>query len=362
MTHDRPQRAPLVSDGVYDPPPLPPPGWYPDPEHPGASRWWDGRTWAAPTPTPRGPSDALPDVGELLSGAFRHAIRHWRATAVLGVVTVGAGTVLTQLALRIGVSDIVITDDEVTGWSNDRIPLLVTLVVAATILSAIGSLAVIWLMLRAHDDERSAAAIGEGVTTPTTASEVDLAVSALVGGLRAAPRALGWYLLGLVVALVVLIAVVLLTVVVLPIGILSMLALVPLTVLVVVKFAFVMHAAVDRRGNPYPRSALVSEGRFWGVTGRLLLIAVIAGAINYGITVATALVSGGGFGGFGGFGGLQIETGDDGTFEQIELADLAPSLWGVVVSGIGGVANTVLTTSVALSAMAQMYRSRQPER
>jgi hypothetical protein len=29
---------------------LPPAGWYPDPERPGASRWWTGTEWAPPAP------------------------------------------------------------------------------------------------------------------------------------------------------------------------------------------------------------------------------------------------------------------------------------------------------------------------
>lgn len=346
-----------MSAAVYDPPPLPPPGWYPDPERQGAIRWWDGRTWAPATPLPTGPTDALPDVGDLLSTSFRRAIRHWRATAVLGAVTVGVGTALTQLALRIGFADVVITDDDVTGWSNDRIPTLIALGVAAIVLTALGSLAVIWLMLRAIDDEQAASDAGGEVSSLTTASEIDLAVRALVGALRAAPRALGWYLLGVVGALVALAIVVLLIVVILPIGILAMLALVPISVFVVVKFAFVMHAAVDRRGNPYRRSAVVSEGRFWGVLGRLLLVGVISSAISYGITFATSIVSGAGFSGAG---DLQIETDADGTLARIELDELAPSLWEVIVGGLGGIVTTVLTTSVALAAMAQMYRTRHP--
>ncbi len=344
-----------MSAGVYDPPPLPPPGWYPDPERPGAIRWWDGRTWAQATPLPTGPTDALPDVGDLLTVAFRRAIRHWRATAVLGVVTSGVGTALTQLAVRIGFADVVITEDEVTGWSNDRIPTLVALGAAAAVLTALGSLAVIWLVLRVHDDEDAAIGAGIELAAPTTASEMHLAVRSLVGALRAVPRAFGWYLLGVLVALVVLAVVVVLIVVIPPAGILAALALVPLSVFVIAKFAFAMHAAIDRRGNPYGRSATVSEGRFWGVLGRLLLVAVIASAISYGINATTSFASGSGFGGAGDVG---VETDADGTFERIELGDLAPSLWQVVISSIGGVITTVLATSAALAAMAQLYRTR----
>ena len=28
----------------------PPPGYYPDPEHPGRHRWWDGSHWATSAP------------------------------------------------------------------------------------------------------------------------------------------------------------------------------------------------------------------------------------------------------------------------------------------------------------------------
>lgn len=41
--------------------PSPPPGWYPDPQHPGLQRYWDGVTWA-PSATPPPNPGAAPQV------------------------------------------------------------------------------------------------------------------------------------------------------------------------------------------------------------------------------------------------------------------------------------------------------------
>ena len=37
-----------------------PAGWYPDPQHPGQQRYWDGTSWAAPTAPPPAPGAAPP--------------------------------------------------------------------------------------------------------------------------------------------------------------------------------------------------------------------------------------------------------------------------------------------------------------
>lgn len=36
------------------------PGWYPDPQHPGQQRYWDGATWSASSPPPAAPPPATP--------------------------------------------------------------------------------------------------------------------------------------------------------------------------------------------------------------------------------------------------------------------------------------------------------------
>lgn len=41
-------------------PPAVPPGWYPDPSGGPQPRWWDGMTWAAPSPPPVWPGPGYP--------------------------------------------------------------------------------------------------------------------------------------------------------------------------------------------------------------------------------------------------------------------------------------------------------------
>ncbi len=52
----RPATAPAVpptapaGPSTLPGPATPPAGWYPDPEHPGRTRWWSGASWAPATP------------------------------------------------------------------------------------------------------------------------------------------------------------------------------------------------------------------------------------------------------------------------------------------------------------------------
>ncbi|MFB9641522.1 DUF2510 domain-containing protein [Agromyces lapidis] len=46
-----------------------PAGWYPDPEHTGQMRWWDGNQWAAPQPAPIPAKNTPALVGTIIGGA-----------------------------------------------------------------------------------------------------------------------------------------------------------------------------------------------------------------------------------------------------------------------------------------------------
>ena len=43
-----------------------PPGWYPDPNHPGRQIYWDGARWAQPVPAPSNGRSAAVAIGVLL--------------------------------------------------------------------------------------------------------------------------------------------------------------------------------------------------------------------------------------------------------------------------------------------------------
>jgi len=275
--------------------------------------------------------------------------------AVVATVTVGIGGALMYAALRYAFEGVVVTDDEVIGWDNDRIPMLVVLAILSIALSGVGWLASVWLMLRAVDHEDRPA--GEGVAPPdvTTSAELDLAGQAVRASLAAVPRAIGWLLLAWLVGFAAMFALFLVALVAGPLVILFFLALIPLGVYLVVKLAFVTQAIVDTRGNPYPRSFEVSRGRWWPTFGRMILIAIIGGAINYGITAVTTVASGSSFNQWG---GARFEIDETGDIERFELDEFAPSTWAIILGGVGAVAQMVLVTSVVNAAFADMYRTR----
>ncbi len=146
----------MTDFGGFDPPSGPPAGWYPDPYGGPGQRYWDGSAWDLSTPVTGGPytgadAEEFPDIGDWLDRSFRVAYRRWKALAFLGVITAPASTALAYLAINRLVDGVVIEGDDVTGWTNDRIPMAALLLLAAVVVGAVGSLSVNVLMLRAVD-------------------------------------------------------------------------------------------------------------------------------------------------------------------------------------------------------------------
>ena len=131
---------------TFDPPSLPPAGWYDDPTRPGApQRWWNGQGWGSPIrPDVVNLSQSrLPDIGDWLGRSFARMIERWRSLATIGLLTVVPSTTLSTMGVARLVEGVVITDSDVIGWSNDRLPDALTLIGIGVVFGFIGFLAVI---------------------------------------------------------------------------------------------------------------------------------------------------------------------------------------------------------------------------
>jgi hypothetical protein len=329
---------------VFDPPQLPPAGWYPDPERSWTTRYWNGREWEAGRPN--GPSDALPDVGEILSGSFRTALDRWRALAILAAITAAPASVLSSLAIRHLVTGVHVVDDDVIGWNNDRLPAAIAMFVVSVVLYSFGTIATIGLMLRAHDEPRQ---------PRTAASELESALRAVTAVPPILPRAIGWGLVMILGMSGVAVLVILAIAAVPLLGILLVLALIPAGFIVFVRWAFFGVALVDGPGNPFRRSNAAVKGRFWAVFGRLFVLGLITSMISWGVN-APVSIAGGGFGR-----SQRFEVNSDETV-NIDLSDFAPSAWSIGLGAIAAIAIVVLSTGVGYAGMAMLYRTRNPAR
>ena len=294
----------------------------------------------------------------MMSGAFRRVLGHWRALSLLAVLGGVLPGVLSLLAVDRLSDGVRIADDEVIGWTDSRVPGVVALFAASFVAAWLGHLAITWLMLRAYDEE----VVGDAAPTAhstgrSTGDEVRATVQAVAGAAAALPRAIGWGLLAVVAAMAVMVLTVVLTVFVLPLGIMLIIGLLPFGVWIGVKLAFAIHAVVDASGNPYVRSWVVSQERFWPVLGRVLLLAVVAGAINYGGGLIGTIASGGGA--FGSGTTFQIESDATGASTDVDFDDVVEvDALTVVVTALTSMVTTVFATSMVLAGCSEVYRTR----
>lgn len=295
----------------------------------------------------------------MLVRAFTRALRHWRALIGVSLATSVPASVLVGIAMRYLLDGVVVVDGEVIGWRSTRIAPTAVIVAVAAVIGVFGYLAIVWLMMRAVDDDGGAdpRRVEHGDTT--TASELARARQAFAHAGRAAGRAAGWMVLAAVIVAGVVAIFAAVAVAIPALGVLLALVLAPLGAWLGVRYAFFAQAIVDRPGNPYARSAIVVTGRWWPTLGRLLVVGIVTGVIGFMANSATSAASGNGWG--GGFGDeTPVVRSPDGTIERLDVEALAPSASEIALGVIGTLVGAVFTSGVGGAAFADMYRTRRP--
>jgi len=285
---------------------MPPPGWYPDPERAWTWRWWDGSRWSdlrAPQTLPpeRNPYSFSAWFEQSVDASKQVIVRVglivlaiWGVAAVLvgvfafSVFNSGKGRELRSLIEFDRIVDGSTTTVRLTDAEWDRVRellgdiaraavpwmvvLFVVLIVASTWATA----------LAARVADRAGSRTVDAVSRPDDSADAIRRVPAVVGAL------LAFSLIGLGVIVLTL----------LPLfaalaadagggaiavtGIFGFLAALVLGSLVFVRLSLaVVLASLGGWGLGLRRSWRLTEGHFWGVLGRLLVAALIAGAASF---------------------------------------------------------------------------------
>lgn len=252
-------------------------GWYPDPYRPDELRYYDGQDWTEHYRK----EGALPDIGDWLNATFSVIKDHFLGAAIIAVGFSLIGGLLTWVMVRLALGDLAVIDEELVGFDLGRTVTVGVIGIVATILwQAFTGLALMCFMQRAHQQ-----------AGPTVGA-------AMARALRRLPKSLAVFLI--IVFVFMLMAVVLGAVIALAIevnaafaglAVLLGLLLAVLTVYLWVRFAFLNAAiAAAPKGESVARASLgISRGRFWGVFGRLLLLAV---AVSVGANILGAASGG----------------------------------------------------------------------
>lgn len=334
---------------VFEPPEQSAAGWYPDPYAPGGQIYWNGRTWEPrPGHGAVGNPDDFPNIGDWIGDGFRRAMRRWKALAAIALLTAVPAGVAAQIGLHIGLRKVRVVDNHVIGWTRDRaVPMIIAFVIAG-VATSIASLAVASLMLR--EDDLHAELNGWPFS-----SELRTAGRACLHGLRLIPRAIGWGLVAVAVAIPAIALLVVCFVASPGLGVLAIFIVIPLMFWLYVRYSFVSLALVDRPGNPFRRSSTVSRGRFWPTFGRILLMGLITATIA---GVGNAI----GGGSFGRGANSTIQLDSDGRFSSLSFNSLADiSGWSIGLAAVVAVAVGIFATGTQVAAMATLYRTRNPE-
>lgn len=341
---------------AFEPPPYPPSGWYQDPEHPRRQRWWDGRAWAPSVPAP--PADRLPEVGETIGDGTRRVRSRWRALGTVALLTAVPSAVVRAVGLHLAFDGVEIVDGELVGWSGDRIVPLLVVAVVVVVSGLVSTVAIPLLMLEDHDTVEDA-----GWSDPmarTAASELRSGAGSIGRAFKVLPRFVGWSLLLGVGALLGIAMVALVGVAIGPAVLLVVLPLVPLVFWLGCKLAFLTVAIIDRPGTPFRRSWVVTDGRFWAVVGRILLVSLIAIGVGLATSSVTSIAEGP----------------NDGIWWELDSAESNPqfdtdlnadfgrvfgvSAGSLIADAVGSIVTTVLIGGLFAAVTARLYRTRNP--
>ena len=290
---------------------MPDAGWYPDPHNPELMRYWDGSAWTGYTRTPEAaspepppfvapppsgqpaavyrPPDQVNDVGQWLKQSFRVA---WRrlgtcfALTVIGVLPLVVVAALAGLALYNGGQD-----GGLGGLSVALLVLAGLVAVASMVWFGVITIAQYRVLYDGHRD------------IPISVGE------ALAVGRRNIGRLIVAYLIVYGIGLAVLLVVFALGAVLvvsagsvegwedgieraIPLLNLVNIASLPVSFWLTVKLAFIpVAAAVAPRDSGVLRTSMqASNGQFWPVLGRVLLLSLIITAVFIPIYILLAII------------------------------------------------------------------------